>query len=378
MNINFSIHDLLRVAKRENNPKRSYLYINPIQGKHLPVSPTLSLALFSALAKRAQERFAGERLLVVGFAETATAIGAAIAYGAENADFFLTTTREAVPGAAYLFFTESHSHATQQRLAADGLAECLSRVDRVVFAEDEVTTGHTIETAIQAIRQAFPGLEPRFGILSILNSMSEERLQAMEAQGVAVDFLHRIPAQYLAEEIHRYQYEPLGTAAADRCTLSVPLWEEGDYWNARVVTEQAVLRERCRGFVSRLQARLAPLLGEASRILILGTEEFMFPGLLLGEALEKQYPEKSVRFHATTRSPIEVSRDEGYPLRQRFPLESVYEAGRRTFVYNLTQYDLVLILTDAAKPQPQGLTSLLGALERCGNRQIVVVKWGEA
>ena len=88
-------NDLIQVAKRENNPKRHYLYVNPLQGKHLPVSPSRSLALFASLAEEAAQRFAGERLLVVGFAETATAIGAALAYGAGNVDFYCST---AMPG----------------------------------------------------------------------------------------------------------------------------------------------------------------------------------------------------------------------------------------------------------------------------------------
>ena len=41
------------------------------------------------------------------------------------------------------------------------------------------------------------------------------------------------------------------------------------------------------------------------RILVLGTEEFMYAGLIFGETLEKKGC--TVRFHAATRSPIEVS-----------------------------------------------------------------------
>ena len=71
----FKIDDLVKIAKRENNTKRSYLYVNPVQGKHVPVSPSLPLLLFSALAAKIESRYPEERLLVIGFAETATAIG---------------------------------------------------------------------------------------------------------------------------------------------------------------------------------------------------------------------------------------------------------------------------------------------------------------
>lgn len=135
----FKIEDLVKVAKRENNTRRNYLYVNPLQGKHVPVSPGHSLALFSQLAQKAETRYEKETLLIVGFAETATAIGAAVACEAGNVKYYMHTTREVVPDADYLFFTESHSHATEQRLVTDSLDEILSEVDRIVFAEDEVT-----------------------------------------------------------------------------------------------------------------------------------------------------------------------------------------------------------------------------------------------
>ena len=30
--------DLVKIAKRENNPKRNYLVVDPLQGKHIPVA----------------------------------------------------------------------------------------------------------------------------------------------------------------------------------------------------------------------------------------------------------------------------------------------------------------------------------------------------
>ena len=71
--------DLVRIAKRENNNKRSYLVVDPLQGKHVPVSPFKALTLFSSLADKVREAYSEEKLLLVGFAETATAIGAEIA-----------------------------------------------------------------------------------------------------------------------------------------------------------------------------------------------------------------------------------------------------------------------------------------------------------
>ncbi len=46
----YNEHDLVRIAKRENNNKRKYLVVNPLQGKHIPVKPSEALKLFSNLA----------------------------------------------------------------------------------------------------------------------------------------------------------------------------------------------------------------------------------------------------------------------------------------------------------------------------------------
>ena len=35
--------DLVKIAKRENNTKRNYLVVDPLQGKHIPVVPSKAL-----------------------------------------------------------------------------------------------------------------------------------------------------------------------------------------------------------------------------------------------------------------------------------------------------------------------------------------------
>ena len=86
----FTVADTLRLAKRFNNPKRSWLLVNPLQAKHIPVSPGAALAMMRELGERLSRRYP-ECGLVIGFAETATAIGAAVAgclagiiYGADG------------------------------------------------------------------------------------------------------------------------------------------------------------------------------------------------------------------------------------------------------------------------------------------------------
>ena len=111
---------------------------------------------------------------------------------------------------------------------------------------------------------------------------------------------------------------------------------------------------------------------DKKRVLVLGTEEFMYPALYVAERMEEQGI--FVRCHSTTRSPIAVSSEEEYPLHRRYELESLYETGRRTFIYELDKYDAVLILTDA-RDGGRGVDTLVNALKSCGNQDVFLVRW---
>ncbi len=373
----FEKDDLIRIAKRENNSRRSYLYVNPLQGKHVPASPSLSLRLFEALAKKLEEVYPKEKILVIGFAETATAIGATIACRAKNVLCYMNTTREEIAGADYLFFTESHSHAREQRLVINGLEKVLDQIDRIVFAEDEVTTGNTIEKIIRLLQEKYREKALKFGILSILNSMSKERLTEMESYGFSCGYLYHIPPQYRISEIEKYlEQESEEKAEPAEEAVPVRVIRKGNYWNSRLVTPVIEAKEKAEHFTDAVLAAL-PELEEAESLLILGTEEFMFPGLLVGQKAEALWPDKKIRFHATTRSPIEVFLEEDYPLHKRAEMESLYEEGRKTFIYNLEQYDHVLIITDAEQIWEEGLKSLMKALRQCGNEKMTLIQWGE-
>ncbi len=108
--------------------------------------------------------------------------------------------------------------------------------------------------------------------------------------------------------------------------------------------------------------------------LVLGTEECMYPALYIAKEIEKA-TKATVKCHATTRSPIVVSTEEEYPLHQRWELTSLYERGRKTFIYDLIKYDQVLIVTDAENPTKEGVAALEGALQSVGNEKIMMVRW---
>ena len=194
--------DLVRIAKRENNNKRKYLVVNRLQGKHIPVRPKEALQMFEALAEICKKEYQGERVLVVGFAETATAIGATVAIALGAA--YIQTTREALPGAEYLYFSEEHSHATRQKLVKNTLDQTVAQIDRILFVEDEVTTGKTIWNIVALLKRQYPG-KLAFAVASLLNGMDDVAADFYKEQGIRLHYLVKTDHKGYTNIAERYE-----------------------------------------------------------------------------------------------------------------------------------------------------------------------------
>ncbi len=391
MYLNYTEQQLAKIAKRENNMKRSYLVVNPLQGKHVPVSPGEALALSGALAELLKGKIEVSRTLLIGFAETATAIGAnaAVTLGTK----YMQTTREIIPGVSYLFFSEAHSHATEQKLVADDLDAVISEIDLIVFVEDEVTTGNTILQIIEILRKRYPG-KLEFSVASLLNGMTEEHLKRYENENIGLYFLVKTDHSRYGDAADRYVAD--GTyvdcvcdgadqecegaeseaaspeivsenaeSAINYCELRIP----GAVDSRRLVDAPAY-KAACDKLYEQIMSGQGEITGK--RILVIGTEECMYPAIFVGQKMEAAG--NLVRTHSTTRSPILVSRDPAYPLHSRYELRSLYGDGRVTFLYEIASYDKVFVITDAAEGAEKGTKSLIRALGR-QNTDITLVRW---
>lgn len=399
---------LVSIAKRENNTRRAYLVVNRLQGKHIPVEPGQALGMFWALGEKVRERYQGQPLLLVGFAETATAIGAAAAVGLGA--YYIQTTREKIPGVEYLYFSESHSHATEQKLVKDDLDPIIEKVSRIVFIEDEVTTGNTILKIVHLIRSHY-GERVCFSVASILNGMDLQSQERYRTEGIDMLYLVKTDHSRYTEIAGRFAgngvyHQPVisyqetmaenplqrtgaeasyqGTGAEVTFTVRmgrshVQQIDIPGIQDARRLVQGAAYQNACQQLWEGVQPYVPH--GGNKNILVLGTEEFMYPPLFA--AWKMQQSGHKVKYHATTRSPIAVSLEPEYPLHERYQLASLYDRGRKTFVYDLARYDVVFILTDAPGDQgeneeagnPSGLDFLEGALRACGNETIYCVRW---
>ena len=380
--MNYQQKDLVRIAKRENNTKRGYLVVDPLQGKHVPVEPSKALNLFKSLAEKLQGKYEGERLLLIGFAETATAIGAqaAITLGTK----YIQTTREVIPDVSYLFFSEAHSHATEQKLVKDDIDRVINETDRIVFVEDEVTTGNTIMNIIRIIRREYQR-KIKFAVASLLNGMTEEYLKIYREEEIELHYLVKTDHSGYSAIAEKYHCDGLSIRAIqedhtqEKLAVSIQdkIWNElphiisiPGWMNARRFVDAKQYETACKKLAETVIAETSVKQGE--RVLVIGTEEFMYPALLTGQEIEKIGCD--VRCHSTTRSPIAVSTEEEYPLHCRYELRSLYDPDRKTFIYDLENYDRVIVMTDSALVSLKGLETLTYAL-RMKNENISVIRW---
>lgn len=361
--------ELVGIAKRENNNKRKYLVVNRLQGKHIPVSPKAAFDMFDELSEIVKKEYKGESLLLVGFAETATAIGARLAVNLNS--YYMQTTREQVDNVEYLFFTESHSHATEQKLVKNDIDTIADKVSRIVFVEDEVTTGNTILKIIDIIKKLYPK-RFNFSVASLLNGMDDESLKRYSEKNINIHYLVKTSHSTYTAIAESFKGDGEYTEKnIQSLNDNLPTFELNDYLNARRCVNGSEYNTACESLSQQIINSVD--FSGVEKILVIGTEEFMYPALFAAYEIEKLG--LNVRCHSTTRSPIVVSTEDDYPLSKRYELVSLYDDERKTFIYNLDKYDCILIITDSNNNSDKGLNSLVNALKLNGNENIKLFRW---
>jgi len=347
----------LKIALRDSNTaSRRYVLVNPMLAKHLPVSPSRALDCFAQLAGRVAMTCKEERVLVIGFAETATALGAAVAsvIGA----VYVHTTREHVHSSREHLITEpvaeffeEHSHAKNQAIYLSEQFGKLSSYDRIVFVEDEITTGKTILNFLKSVDYSgkitvsalvFNGLDDR-----AFSQYDAEFicLQKVDAQNLQLDGL---PDPHL-EHTHYLELDGLP--------------------DPRSGVDINEYHSKCFSLALQIIKAVNAIDVHDKNILVIGTEEFMYPALVLGRELENIA--KSVKSQSTTRSPLALHESNGYPFYSKCSFMSVYDSARISYLYNLESYDTVIIYTDA--PESDGM-GLINAIRNYGNHTVYFVR----
>jgi adenine/guanine phosphoribosyltransferase-like PRPP-binding protein len=418
---------LLGLALRRN-PRRAQLLVSPVLGKHVPTDPRLVRAaglllgglVADVLAGRcARElpvgllhaavvgdrdaaaelhRLAGDaaepvprEALVLGFAETATALGHCVAEGLGGADY-LHSTRRSTRLPTVGGFTEDHSHATEHLLVpADPL---LLRGGRpLVLVDDELSTGRTVLNTVTALHRLAAREHYVVAPLVDVRPDEGELVAGVAALGARLDVVAlargrvtlppdlaaraaALRSQSAVSEPPELHFGAEVQFQGPRVELRELGWPDGVPVGGRhgfTAIDHVALAAALPGLAGGLGVR------SAERTLVLGTEELMQLPLRLAQVLADTGHD--VAFSTTTRSPAVVVDQPGYALRSglTFPAhdDPVDGPGPR-YAYNLgglaePRWDHVLVVVDPPADTPALHSGLLAVLTPRTRRTTLVV-----
>jgi hypothetical protein len=402
---------LFGLAARRN-PRRAFLFVSRVLGKHLAMPPhkLLAAAKLLALEYTGQEGAAdylrllesetsfpeltarlaagrtpvaaAERTLFIGFAETATGLGQALADNFRGEIAYAHTTRVVRPGVPALKFTEEHSHASEHYLYLDSIAAFMAACDRVAFIDDELTTGRTALAGIRALNAAY-GLR-RFLIFSLLDwrSTAARQAQAELAAELGVEITAVSLLQGDFREIGPEPGTDAGAAAMAEAATGAAAGEKtampedfrrsagGSYetldlsalslagGRTPLAGEALAARpESCR----RAAAILADALPAAPEpTLYVGTGELIYAPLMCAGYLG------GGDFHSTTQSPIVPLAGSAIESGVWFDPPDTY--SRAGYLYNVPggHYRRAVIFSEKSLTRPEGLGQLASYLRRQG------------
>lgn len=381
--------DAIAVEHRQANKKRDFLFVNRYQGKHIPCSPS-DVARIAEEMSNAVEREEAildeDKVIVVGFAETATAlgyyVGSTLVEDGYNIGLITQTTREKVDRQLVenknsnigkyeeVYFSEVHSHATEQKIIIrEDAAEIFKEATYILFVEDEISTGNTIINACKALKKYAPNA--RYGVVSYCNWQTVENQERFEENKIDRMFvINGILKEEPNKEVITGKARTISVASALNMFNSfrtgitsedIESLEEIIKATSHMIdSELGEMLKDTEADVKGLNEEECETLGRVkANIEVIGTEEFMYVPIKIANELAK-LEKYTVETHSTTRSPIDISEKDtqtfsrGTELTTRMKVSSVYDKDRQTYIYNLADYttgvpNVCVVITDGNK-----------------------------
>ncbi|MFT4127527.1 MAG: phosphoribosyltransferase family protein [Gordonia sp. (in: high G+C Gram-positive bacteria)] len=329
------------------NRRRAHLLVSTVLGKHIPTRPAAVRAGADALGDAVIAALGAQAAAdgtVLGFAETATGLGHAVAERI-SAAVSLHSTRRHPPGAqVYGTFEEGHSHATTHLLqpSSAGLLRS-SPAAPLILVDDEISTGSTALRTIAALHAIAPRTHYVIAALVDVRSADHRAATAQAAAELGVRIDHVALAQGsitlpdgLVDAVWERTPDPLNPVAGHRGSVSEvrPDWPAGLPESGRhgmLRTESAAFHRATAAAAAQVLGRLDP----GRETVVVGHEELMYLPLCLAEELARAGV--PTRYQTTTRSPAFVADLDGYPLRRGFTfLAPESDPGTPRFLYNVT------------------------------------------
>lgn len=338
------INALCDVAARAN-PKRGFLIVSRVLGRHLPTRPRAMRDTMAALAAMIGDD-APTPVVVLGMAETATALGQGVfaAYRRHRPDLpcaYLQTSRQRVRGARTIAsFEEGHSHATTHlvQVIDPKVATIVGSARTLVIVDDECSTGRTFVACAAAMRAAMP----------MLARIETCCITDWSGGGYVHDMAVTTRRHAMLDGTMRWAPVPAAAATALPVDSNRPGFAPDRGMRSRT------------GVMASEQACRPPLDARAGeRVLVLGEGEHSYEALVCAEELESRGAIAAVQ--CITRSPALP----GAAMRSVSRFTDSYGSGAPCFLYNLLAHepDRIVIVSEIAGDQ---ITQAHAALAELG------------
>lgn len=357
--------DLYGVCSREN-PKRNFLFVSKILGKHLDTEPVDILYHTILLGEEINRTLSSdsevleyiaekkefvkvnmnirydnkEKYIFIGFAETATGIGQGVFDRFKNA-FFIHTTREKVKNKKILFeFKEEHSHATDHYIYCE--EEKFKNQYPIVLIDDELTTGKTNLNIIREINKLYP--RKKYIVASYLNWMNKENLKRYkdfeEENNIKIEIVYLLKGEILEEEIKKEKENfEIQTSLKEENLLVVKenISEFGKIESGYIL-ESGIFGIESLDFASYREELEKKVKGRYNKdIIYIGYGEFMYIPTLFA------YYNDGI-FKTFTRSPIIANDKEGYLIKNKFSFDCILNNKVKMYSYNYSnKYSEIMI-----------------------------------
>ena len=353
-----TLFDLTDFAAREN-PKRSFLFVSKVLGKHIPVKPSEMRRTYMRLVAQVGQNMNDETITyVVGMAETATGLGAGVAdqlartFDQETV-IYQHTTRQDLPGREpWIVSTESHSHATDQLMYKPNpdLFDDVQNATRLVLVDDEITTGRTLSELCVHLLPQLSNVKEVI-LCSILNWGDDETLNKM-AKDLMLDF--KVSVKRVSLHSGQFSFEKMTDEAIsfpDNVSSGLnPLPCRNDI--GRIGIRMPFNLQGANDFPGMVH------IGDMSstrKIRVVGTEEHLYLPFLYAELLEANGFD--VIFQSTTRSPIL----KGNAIKRKIEFNK-HSDGSVSYLYNFDEIShipaIIMYETDSMRAD-SGLNDLI-------------------
>ena len=366
---NYELEDLLGFAQRIN-PKRAFLFVSKVLGRHIPVAPSTMRRAFTDLANLVPDDLP-EPILVIGMAETAVGLSAGVHQALQtrypNA-LLLNSTRHAQHNddnteTLLTTFSEDHSHASQHLIyqSADTVTQAqLLASKTLIMVDDEASTGNTCVNVVTALRNAGLTELEQVHLTTLVDwSLNQNQAQAdvddnISARLPNIDFHrhHLLSGAWIwtdalnpksitmpSVDTTEAGSQPLGNTGNWGRFPTLDSTDGFDNYLLKFQTAFKVFNKQAQFEKEQFDNAQLP-----QRILVLGSNEFVWLPFLLAEWLETQTQNATVKFSALTRSPIAL----GGAITTMLSFNDNYGLGMTNFAYNVepSDWDLIVLCVE--------------------------------